>query len=78
MSQVEAVSPHESRLSGGGAIGNERLTTVNGVLLIALAALGMNAKLHFRADVNHLTGARRQSLYPNVERCTVAMRLDRK
>jgi hypothetical protein len=42
MSQVEVVSPHESRLSGGGVIGNERLTAVNGVLLIALlAALGV-------------------------------------
>lgn len=30
----------------------------------------MNAKLHYRADVNHLTGVRRQSLYPNIERCT--------
>lgn len=39
MSQVEAISPNESRLSGGGVIGNERLTAVNGVLLIALLAV---------------------------------------
>ncbi|MGH2879325.1 MAG: hypothetical protein ACRDK4_06965 [Solirubrobacteraceae bacterium] len=42
MSQVQAVSAEQSRLTGGGAIGNERLTAVNGVLLIALlAALGV-------------------------------------
>lgn len=42
MSQVEVTSPSESRLTGGGAIGNERLTAVNGALLIALlAALGV-------------------------------------
>jgi hypothetical protein len=42
MSQVEAISPNESRLTGGGVIGNERLTAINGVLLIALlAALGV-------------------------------------
>ncbi|HEX3392831.1 MAG TPA: hypothetical protein VHS55_09730 [Solirubrobacteraceae bacterium] len=42
MSQVEVLSPSESRLTGGGVIGNERLTAVNGVLLIALlAALGV-------------------------------------
>lgn len=42
MSQVEAISPNESRLTGGGVIGNERLTAINGVLLIVLlAALGV-------------------------------------
>jgi hypothetical protein len=42
MNQVEVASPHESRLIGGGVIGNERLTAVNGVLLVALlAALGI-------------------------------------
>ncbi|HEU0251272.1 MAG TPA: hypothetical protein VFR48_11160 [Solirubrobacteraceae bacterium] len=39
MSQVEAISPNESRLTGGGVIGNERLTAINGVLLIALLAV---------------------------------------
>lgn len=42
MSQVEAISPNESRLTGGGVIGNERLTAANGVLLVVLlAALGV-------------------------------------
>jgi hypothetical protein len=42
MSQVEVFSPDESPLTGGGVIGNERLTAINGVLLIVLlAALGV-------------------------------------
>lgn len=42
MSQVEILPSSESRLRGGGAIGNERLTAANGVLLIVLlAALGV-------------------------------------
>jgi hypothetical protein len=42
MSQVEVFSPDELPLTGGGVIGNERLTAINGVLLIALlAALGV-------------------------------------
>ena len=42
MSQVEVLSPPESRLRGGGVFGNERLTAANGVLLILLlAALGV-------------------------------------
>ena len=38
MCQVQAISANESRLTGGGVIGNERLTSVNGVLLVALLA----------------------------------------
>lgn len=38
MSQVELLSPSESRLRGGGAFGNERLTAASGVLLIVLLA----------------------------------------
>lgn len=42
MSEVQAISANDSRLTGGGAIGNERLTAVNGVLLVGLlAALGI-------------------------------------
>jgi hypothetical protein len=42
MSRVEVLSPSESRLRGGGVIGNERLTAANGALLILLlAALGV-------------------------------------
>lgn len=42
MSRVEALSSNESRLSGGGVLGNERLTAANGaILILLLAALGI-------------------------------------